>query len=255
MRRRLAYAALVTLAVACTLDASRPCNAGDGCIGPSWTGSAATLATLVALMTVGLIVGRCLWRCRTALRWLGSLPSSVDPEQQVHGCRVTVVDAAAPFAFCAGIAQPRVFISRTLVERLAAGELEAVVLHEASHARRRDPLRRALRAAAAETLFFAPCVKWWAERAAVIDELTADRAALLDCAPGDLAGALLMTGSPSTALAPSFDGAAASRIAHLLGETAALPSAPAHVWRRSVAGLVPLLVVVGCLAASLVMSR
>lgn len=200
------------------------------------------------------LAGR-IWQCGSALRGLASLPGSPGAGLHVIGCRVTVVDADVPFAFCAGLARPRVFISTALRERLAAGELRAVILHEASHARRRDPLCRALRVAAAEILFFAPCVSWWAERAAVVDELSADRAALQHCAVGDLAGALLLARSSRAALAPSFDGAAASRIAHLLGEPLDLPAPPARVWRRSVAGLVPMLVVLGCLEASFVMAR
>ena len=254
MRRWLAYAVLLALAVACTFDASRPLQrrrwlhraqldserghpGNPGRPRGSWTHRR---SQRLAVQDGAALAGF------AAVEWTRS--------HHVHGCRVTVVDADVPFAFCAGVARPRVFISRTLTERLAAGELRAVVLHEASHARRRDPLRRALRVAAAETLFFALREVVGRTRRG---RRRVDRrpAALQDCPVGDLAGALLMTGSPSAALAPSFDGAAASRIAHLLGETAALPAPPAHVWRRSVAGFVPLLVVLGCLAASLVLSR
>jgi hypothetical protein len=256
--RHLVYAGMLIGAAACTLDATRSCDAVNRCAGSGWTGLASIGVGLGILCAVGIVVARSVWHCHAALRCLGSfvpVRSAHLTGFEVRVARATIVDADTPFALCAGVLRPRVFISSALAERLGAGELRAVVLHEASHARRRDPLRRALRSAAAQTLFFAPGVRWWSDRAGVIDELIADQAALRGCDVNDLAGALLLTGSPRAALAASFDGAAASRIAHLLGDPVALPRPPAGVWRRSVAGIIPLIVVIGCLTASLVVAR
>lgn len=53
--------------------------------------------------------------------------------------RVLADDSAV--AFTAGLLRPRVHVGRGLLKRLSSQECEAVLLHEAAHARRRDPLR------------------------------------------------------------------------------------------------------------------
>jgi Zn-dependent protease with chaperone function len=58
------------------------------------------------------------------------------------GQDVIVVRSDEAFAFTLGLREPRVYISTATVKMLTAGELEAVVLHEQSHAASRDPLRK-----------------------------------------------------------------------------------------------------------------
>jgi Zn-dependent protease with chaperone function len=45
-------------------------------------------------------------------------------------------------AFCAGLLRPRVYLTEGVVRVLDPGALDAVLVHESAHARRRDPLRR-----------------------------------------------------------------------------------------------------------------
>ena len=54
------------------------------------------------------------------------------------------VESTSPLAWCAGLWQPRIFISSALLNKLSQNELELVLAHEACHARRRDNLRRLL---------------------------------------------------------------------------------------------------------------
>jgi hypothetical protein len=119
------------------------------------------------------------------------------------------------FAFTAGWIQPRVFISDAALLRLDADQRNAVLEHEQCHRRRRDPLRLALRAIAAEAFFFLPGVARVRRHLDSACEVQADAAALHACdgRPQPLAGALLI-----------FDGDSdretaveATRIDHLLG--------------------------------------
>lgn len=56
----------------------------------------------------------------------------------------TVIAERGSHAFVVGLLRPRVYVTQELLERTADDELEAVLAHEAGHARRRDPLRRVL---------------------------------------------------------------------------------------------------------------
>ncbi|MCC2605233.1 M56 family metallopeptidase [Planctobacterium marinum] len=53
-----------------------------------------------------------------------------------------VLDSNNPFAWCTGLLQPKIFISRGLFDRLSKDELQLVIAHEQAHARRKDNLRK-----------------------------------------------------------------------------------------------------------------
>jgi beta-lactamase regulating signal transducer with metallopeptidase domain len=103
--------------------------------------------------------------------------------------------------------------------KLAAEELEAVLVHEAEHARRRDPLRRLAGRAAADVLFWLQLVGWWSRRRLEDAELAADRAAIDRVGRSPLARALRATAAPAAqAVGARFDGAGAARVSQLLGD-------------------------------------
>ncbi|HEX7596815.1 MAG TPA: M56 family metallopeptidase, partial [Polyangia bacterium] len=52
---------------------------------------------------------------------------------------VVVVESGQPILLCRGPLRPRIVASANLRQRLAPDELEAAVIHEVSHAARRDP--------------------------------------------------------------------------------------------------------------------
>lgn len=103
---------------------------------------------------------------------------------------VEVVDHDEPFAFTFGFGEPRVAVSRGLVERLSADELEAVVVHERYHVHARDPLKLMVARAAARTCFFLPAVSHLVARYLAGRELAADRRSLRDLGRPAVAGAL-----------------------------------------------------------------
>lgn len=62
-------------------------------------------------------------------------------------------------AFTAGLFQPAIYLSEGLAEKLSEREVEAVLLHEIHHLRRRDPLRTLAAAVIADILFWIPLAR------------------------------------------------------------------------------------------------
>lgn len=110
---------------------------------------------------------------------------------------VSEVRDATPYAFTHGIWRPRVAVSTGLVAAATADELVAVLRHEASHVRNRDPLKvLALRTWAA-AFFLIPVVGTVLHRILDRQELSADRAALRGAGVAPVVGALLkVAGEP-----------------------------------------------------------
>lgn len=134
----------------------------------------------------------------------------------VAGHQARVVDEAQPLAFCTGLLRPRIYVSRGALALLEADQLEAVIAHEAHHARRRDPLRVFIARALGEALFFLPVLRRLSARYAALAELAADEAAVRHSGKREpLAAALLaFEDAPSAAVV----GIAPERVDHLLGE-------------------------------------
>jgi len=155
---------------------------------------------------------------RRFLRGLGPLAAATGP----HGARV--YEGSAPQAFCAGLLRPRVYLSTGALAQLSREELDAVLAHEAHHARLRDPLRVLLARVLGDALFFLPGVRQLGNRYGALAEMAADQASVR--AAGDrapLASALLAFESAD----PAVVGIAAERVDHLLGDAPAweLPAA------------------------------
>jgi BlaR1 peptidase M56 len=184
---------------------------------PSLTpGAVLTLALgSVAFAVIGLGL-------RSAVRQIRASRSAVRhlrPTAQI-GCGDTtalVFEHARPQAFCVGLLRPRIFISSGALSRLDANELEAVVAHEAHHARAHDPLRVAFARVLGDALFFLPALRQLGDRYASLAELAADEAAVSASGndPRPLAGALLTFDGSSV---PAGVGIAPERVDQLLGE-------------------------------------
>lgn len=71
--------------------------------------------------------------------------------------RLLPLDAAV--AFTAGLLRPHIYVSAALLRRVSGPELEATLLHELAHVRRRDPLRCWLVELAVWSLWF-PRTSW-----------------------------------------------------------------------------------------------
>lgn len=137
--------------------------------------------------------------------------------------RLVGIEGTDCTAFCAGLLRPHVYLTSGAVDTLSRRELEAVLVHEATHARRRDPLRRLVARSVADVWLFLPVLRWWAARRMEHAELVADRAALARTDPDAVAGALWAAagGPPDTSQNESaFDDAVQTRLARLLDEPA-----------------------------------
>ncbi len=88
--------------------------------------------------------------------------------------RVRLVDGLPNPAFTSGWWTPRIYVARALPAQLAADELEAVIAHEVSHVRRRDPLRLFAWRTLAGVLFWLPALRQLAEELADESEILAD---------------------------------------------------------------------------------
>ena len=179
---------------------------------------------VVAALVVVTWILRAGWLAIGAAREVAGLPRLPAPDALVAAARrsgvgeVVCLDSQAASAFCAGLLRPRVFVTGGMIASLAAEELAAVLVHEAEHARRRDPLRRLAGRAAADVLFWLPLVGWWSRRRLVDAELAADRAAIDRVGRRPLARALRATATPAAPIGAGFDGAGLARVAQLLGD-------------------------------------
>jgi Zn-dependent protease with chaperone function len=180
---------------------------------------------VVAALGVIAWAVRAAWLATGAARAVAGLPRGPSPAPLVAaGGRSGVgnlvcLDSPAASAFCAGLLRPRVFVTSGMVAALADEELDAVLVHEAEHARRRDPLRRLVGRAAAGVLFWLPLVGWWTRHRLEDAELAADRAAIDRVGRSPLARALRATATPAAPMVGArFDGAGAARVTQLLGD-------------------------------------
>jgi hypothetical protein len=104
--------------------------------------------------------------------------------------RIDVVADARPFSFCYWFRDPRICLSTSLVERLDADELRAVLIHERYHLRQRDPLRVVIARYFAAGLYVVPVVDELATFYALQKEIAADDDAVCHVGVAPLAGAL-----------------------------------------------------------------
>jgi Zn-dependent protease with chaperone function len=185
------------------------------------------LALLVMGMLRGLgMLASQLWYTRLLLGDLGqrSLPLPDGLASQADSLRlsgrVTVVQDGDAYAFAAGLARPRIWLSSGLLALLDEAELAAVLRHERHHLRQRDPLRVWLARSLAHGLFFVPVAGVLRDHYLEAKEREADAAS---GANHELAAALLKllrAGSPlpsSANLAAAGSAATARRIRRLLG--------------------------------------
>jgi Zn-dependent protease with chaperone function len=155
--------------------------------------------------------------------------------QRIGADQVRVLDSSAALAFSGGLFRPSIYISRGVVGHLRPQELDAVLLHELEHVRRREPLRRLLAWWLAEGFFFLPVLGWWSGLRRERAELQADQVAIAGRGPRALARALLMLEDPaSPGWLAALAGATEARVAQLLG--APLPRRQPGRWLLAASG-------------------
>jgi hypothetical protein len=165
-------------------------NGGLAVILPPTLAAASLLAAVFSL-------SRQYWITQNLLRVLGPpqpLPANLRTVALRLGLerRIYVIANPRPWAFCAGLFRPKVWLSTGLLRLLDGAELEAVLRHERHHLRHRDPLKLMLVRAAADALFYLPLARELARAYEIDKELGAD-AEVTGSSAGQvgLAGAML----------------------------------------------------------------
>ena len=214
------------------------------------------LLAAIVLVTGASVLGiavRASWLAATTTRVLATLPRVPAP-QSLYGAvrragigRLRCLAGTDSTAFCAGLFRPYVYVTTTAAERLNSNELDAVLAHEAAHARRRDPLRRLLTRAAADVVFWFPLLRWWLRKHIENAELQADKAAIDHAGRQGLAAAMLAAAALPPAAVPAMGGATQSRIAYLLGEDLPIRRPPRSLVVLSLLGAIGAVWLVMCL--------
>jgi beta-lactamase regulating signal transducer with metallopeptidase domain len=233
--------------------------------------AAAAAASIPAALAIGLAASiwvAMLWHVgqqalvgrraiRLARRHAVTPPVAVTTAARGLGIRrLVVTELPASLAFCGGLLRPTVVISGVLVRSLDARPLEAVLAHEAAHARHRDPLRQVLSHAVGRGLWVAPAARRAAELERLRHELAADRFARARAGRRALAEALLVLHAMpgASTITPAIAGggtALGTRIDALVpGATAPRLAIEPTFVRRSAAGFALAAVLVAVVVAS-----
>ena len=186
--------------------------ATDGISTLTQRGSVAALLLIVLLVATNVLALRS-FRAQAAntrrlSRWVGD--RSVAPAASLADAaraagldgRVDLVDADGAFSFTYGVSQPRVAVSRGLIDSVSDEELTAVLDHERYHVSNYDPLKVVLARSLPDALFFLPALSELRGRYVAARELAADRRAMRRGGPAPLAGALykVIAGPPGVDL-------------------------------------------------------
>ncbi len=105
--------------------------------------------------------------------------------------RVLLLEEAHAVSFVYGLLNPRIAVSRGLLQCVSDEQLRAVLEHERYHVRNLDPLKGVLARTLAAALFLLPVLEGWRVRYLADRELAADRLAIAACGRRPLAEALL----------------------------------------------------------------
>jgi Zn-dependent protease with chaperone function len=257
---RVALGTLLLTPVVClaVVTTNRGCPRAPGCAtaGPVMlvmgVGTRVLEAAVIALLLVSVVrIASALRATTSACARLAvvSAPAALRAAQRRTGvARVhCLADAPLP-AFCHGGLRPVIAITAATVDSLPASALDAVLLHEETHRRRRDPLRRAVRRGLADVVPWSRLVASCDARATVREELRADDRATRLLGRPAVARALLAMAPAATkaSTVAGFGDAAVPRVEQLLGNTPQLPVIPVECAVRAGAAAAALLALLLC---------
>jgi Zn-dependent protease with chaperone function len=264
MQRRWLALTPILIAVPVCSAWTETCEQGGPCSAAitqphMWAMISVAGALLVGILTILMWSVRTLWlvrSCGCEVNRLHQRSMPIALEQALWRTGAQAVECLAAdelVAFCAGALRPHIFVSFGLVTSLRPDELDAVLLHEQHHRRRRDPLRNAARRAAADVCFYAPLVQWWARHQHENAELRADLAAVQGTGRRSLAGALWVAGTgPAPRGSAAFGGLTELRTRQVLGDPLPRRVPKGSEWLMSALGLTLCLGLASCLTQVLI---
>lgn len=165
-------------------------------------GPAALVLCLVWLLGASLMVTRLCLRIRAdhrdAQSTAGQGALNTRPGLLAHGVPVKFAESRHAPAVD-GVLRPHISLPNGIDRLLSEHELKAVLIHELTHARRRDNLMRLIYEVALCVLWFHPLVWITGSRLALYRELSCDESVIQSAHGGDLVSALAKLANPSGA--------------------------------------------------------
>jgi hypothetical protein len=259
LRRAGLWATLALLLLSCERWL-QSCLDARPCLGPTagprdWMALAVAAVGLLAATSGSIWLLRTVWLGIHCAREVSLLRFSTPPDhlRALAGAigirRIRFIDEDLAVAFCAGTLRPSVYVSRDLLVKLNQPELQAVVIHEAEHAKRFEPLRRAAWRAAAEVGFFVPLLGWARTHEIERSELRADRSAIDAIGSQAVASALWTLGSgPAPMGVAAYAGTIGLRVSQLLGDPLPRQLPRPDLLLSSLLGTAFALALIGCVA-------
>ena len=185
-------------------------------------GPVALTLSVVWLLGATLMVTRLCLRIRTEHR--DAQPSTGQSQSRpgflAHGVPVRFAESGHAPAVD-GVLHPCISLPNGIDRLLSEHELNAVLIHELTHARRRDNLIRLIYEACLCVLWFHPLVWITGSRLALYRELSCDESVIQSAHGEELVSALAKLASPEKALL--LQASASSFISHRLARLAAPP--------------------------------
>lgn len=173
----------------------------------------------VWLIGATLMLAQLLLRIRNERRGFGIAPAQT-PDLFVYGVPIRFGASGQPPAV-GGILHPHIWLPCGIGSLLTAPELNAVILHERTHARRRDNLIRLVHEVGRCILWFHPLMWITGSRLALYRELSCDEAVIRRACGRDLVSALAKLANPE---GPRLlEASASSFISHRLLRLDAVP--------------------------------
>jgi Zn-dependent protease with chaperone function len=190
---------------------------GQGLSYPAANAGAVIVLGLAALG--GIVTATALFAIGRELRAARRLSHGLAQLHPVPHERLLVIDDERPEAFCAGLFRPRVYITSGALAVLDEHGLNAVLMHERHHARRRDPLRLAASRVIARSLFFLPALRELRRGQQMLTEVSADESAVAAAAGDRSALARAILSFSDAGEAGGSPGIDPVRVDYLLGES------------------------------------
>jgi beta-lactamase regulating signal transducer with metallopeptidase domain len=182
----------------------------------------ATMAGALWFLGAMLTAGRLVWRIRADHRdaQAGQSAAESTPNFQVQGTPVRFSSAVSG-PVVDGVLHPQICLPYEIDRLLTKSELNAVLLHELTHARRHDNLIRLIHEIGLCLLWFHPLVWITGSRLALYRELSCDESVIQRAHGRDLISALAKLANPKEGFL--LQATASSFLSHRLARLAAPP--------------------------------
>ena len=217
----LPLGALIDKSLASHLHWARPLGVvGDAAFRITEPGPTATLLSALWLLGAGVMFVRLILRLRRDSMATGKSARDRRPGFLMHGIPVRFAGSQQAPAVD-GVLRPHILLPAGIDHLLSRHELNAVLMHELTHARRRDNLIRLIHEVSLCMLWFHPLVWFVGSRLALYRELSCDDSVIQNARGEDLISALAKLAAP--ARAPTLQASASSFLSRRLARLAAQP--------------------------------